>query len=91
MLRTRKQTKEEKLLGVDTCSELESMDAEALEVVIVQSSANIKQAKEELDANEKYQSIKSDLLLINSGFHEVRKRQNAMIQYALKLREAKGK
>jgi len=89
--RSPKLTKEEKLLGVDTCREMESLDVAALGELIVQASSSVKQAKDELEGNEKYQEVKRSLKALNGGFYDLKKRQNAKIAYALKLRETNGK
>lgn len=84
-------TKEEKLLGVDTCREMEAMEVSALEELIVQSNASIKEAKDQLEANDKYQEVRAQVKALTGGFNDLKKRQSGKIAFALKLREAKGK
>jgi hypothetical protein len=85
------QTKEERALGVDTCREMEAMDVDALEQIVIEAHNSIKTAKDELEKNEKYQEVKRDMKALTGGMRDVKKRQTAKIEYALKLREAKGK
>jgi hypothetical protein len=54
-------TKDERLLGVDTCREMEAMSNEGLENVIVQANSSIKQAKDELEKNPNYQEVKGKI------------------------------
>lgn len=83
-------SKLQKTLGEETVSELDSLDAESLKKVVVEASTAIKQAKDELEANPKYIEIKAQAKAASAGFNDVKKRQNAKIQYALELLENKG-
>ena len=76
--------------GEDVLAELEGMDLPDLNKRIAQSNQAISDAKSELDANEKYEQAKSDVKLLSSGMREVKKRQNAIIAVAVKLRKDKG-
>jgi outer membrane receptor for ferrienterochelin and colicin len=84
-------SKDEKLLGVDTCREMESMATSQLEDVIVQANASIKQAKDELEKNPNYQDVKSKMRDLTGAFNDLKRRQNGKIAFALKLRESRGK
>lgn len=83
-------SKEEKLLGVDTCREMEAMEISKLEEAIVQANASIREALEELEANENYRRVRDDLKHLKAGFNDLKRRQAGRIAYALKLREQKG-
>lgn len=72
-----------KTLGKDTIEELESMDESELRNVIVQASDAMKQAKEELDGNVRYQDLKAKCNAMTEGKKAIDKRQKARIQYAL--------
>lgn len=85
-----KVSKEERLLGAEVCGELQAISKEALEAVIVQANSSIKQAKDELEANPKYQEICELKKALSGGFTDLKKVQNAKIQYALRLREEKS-
>ena len=56
----------------------------------MQATKSIKQAKEELDATQEYQQLKADKSDLEGGLRDVKKRQNAIIQYSLHLMEEKG-
>ncbi len=72
-----------KKLGDDTVKEMDGLSDNELQRLIVDSEHSLKQAKEELDANEAYQQARADASLLSQGFREVKARQNAKIQYAL--------
>lgn len=80
-----------KILDEETIAEMNALDGEALQKLIVDSEQAVRQAKEELEANEKYQELKESLKAVRSGFTEVKKRQNAKIQLALIRLEELGK
>jgi hypothetical protein len=90
MLSDKKLARIEKALGSDTLGELESMPSDALKDKIVSAEHAIMEAIRELEANPKYQELKESLKAISAGLKEVKKRQNAIIQYSLSLLEDKG-
>lgn len=83
MINDKKLEKIVKALGPDTVQELNALYQDKLPGVIVAAESSIKQATEELEANPKYQEIKESLKALSQGLREVKKRQNAIIQYAL--------
>lgn len=91
MISDKKLEKLEKILGVDTVNDLKSAPKEDLDVSIIKSSQSIKEAIEELEANPEFQRLKESLKAISEGLREVKKRQNAIIQYSLHLLEETGK
>lgn len=90
MINSRKLEKIEKLLGSEIVSDINSLSSEALDAQIVTSSASIKAAEEELEANEEFQQLKESVKAMGAGMREVRKFQNAKIQLSLHLLESKG-
>lgn len=80
-----------KVLGKETIDELSSKSIEELKTSIVIANQAIKQTYEELEANPVYQELKESLKALAAGFREVKKRQNAIIQYSLHLTEEKYK
>lgn len=78
------------LLSEDTVNELEAADLEALDKRIADANATIVNTKAELAATEEYQKIVSDKKLLETGFNEVKRRQNQIIKFALQLRQDKG-
>lgn len=78
-----------KQLGVERMAELEALSPESLKNEIAKAMQNIETAKAERDANENYIEAKETAKLFNSGFREVKARQNAVVQYALSLIEGK--
>lgn len=90
MLSNTKLAKIEKVLQKDELSELEAKNETELRLAISNSAASIKEAQDELDANEKYQELKESLKALSEGLRDVKKRQNAIIQYCLSLLEDKG-
>lgn len=89
MPRQPKQKKE--TLSDDVRSELDAMDAGALNKVIADASEAIATAKKELDANPKYQAAKEAVTDCSAGMKEVKKYQGAKINYSLRrLRELRG-
>lgn len=70
-------------LGNDTIEELESMNLAELQKVIVDASTAMKQVKDELEANPKYQELKADKSAAEAGKRDVNKRQGAKIKYAI--------
>lgn len=81
----KKLEKIEKILGRDTVEEMNSLDHVAVKEKIVSANSAIKQAIDELEANPEYQHIKEQLKAVSEGMKEVKKRQNAVIQYGLYL------
>jgi hypothetical protein len=90
MLSDKKLSKIEKILGKDVIVELSS-NPQAAHGYVVQAEQAIKQAKDELDANPKYQELKDSLKALSEGMREVKKFQGAKIQYILHLLEERGK
>lgn len=82
--------KAEKALGIDTVKEMNSLDASDLKKIIVEASAAMQVAKDELEANAAYNQAKEDVGILSAGKREVDKRQKARIAYALGLLEEKG-
>lgn len=77
-----------KALGRSTVEEMDALDKEALRTTIISAESAMKQAKEELDDNPRYQSMKEAISDLAAGMKDVNKRQRAIIQYALlKLEE----
>lgn len=76
--------------GEDILRELEAMDTPSLEKRIAQANQSIAVIKAELDKNENYVSAKGTVSLLGSGLREVKKRQNAIISVAVKLRQDRG-
>ncbi len=90
MMSDKKLEKIEKILGKETVQSFEASSKEDLETSIITAESAMKQAQEELESNPKYQQIKEDLKALSAGLKEVKKRQNAVIQFALHLLEEKG-
>ena len=76
--------------GQEVLQDLEAMDLADLNKRIAQANQAISETKAELDDNEDYEKAKNDVKLLSSGFREVKKRQNAIIAVAVKLRKEKG-
>ncbi len=74
-----------KALGEDTLKDMEAMDADTLKKRIVEANEAMRQAYDELEANEKYQETKANLSALTEGKRGVNKRQNAVIGVALHL------
>ena len=74
----------------DVLKELEAMEVPELNKRIAQANQSISDTKAELDENEKYTEAKEVTKLLGSGLREVKKRQNAIIAVAVKLRKEKG-
>lgn len=90
MISDKKLQKIEKILGEDSLVLLEGMSSELLKNQIVTAEKAIKDTLSELEANPKYHEIKESLKALTEGLKEVKKRQNATIQYILHLLEEKG-
>lgn len=90
MLSDKKLQKIEKILGKDRVSEMEGSSEAALRLHIMINAKAIKQAAEELEANEVYQPLKESVKAVSEGFKEVKKHSTAAIQYSLHLLEQKG-
>lgn len=80
----------EKFLGEDTVREIEAMGVEELNKRIAQANAAIADTKSELEKNDAYVQVKRDKAYLESGFNEVKKRQNAIIKLALQARKDRG-
>ena len=76
--------------GEDVLRDLEAMDLADLNKRIAQANQAISDTKTELDQNDEYAQAKGTTKLLSSGFREVKKRQNAIIAVAVKLRKEKG-
>jgi uncharacterized small protein (DUF1192 family) len=74
----------------DVLKELEAMDVTDLNKRIAQASQAISVTKAELEQNEAYVEARDTKKLLSSGFREVKKRQNAIIEVAVQLRQDKG-
>lgn len=79
------------ILGLEFINELNNTSNEDLKTVIVNASQGIKQAMEGLETNPAFQDLKESLKAISSGLKDVKKRQNAIIQYSLHLTSERGK
>lgn len=90
MLSDKKLARIEKILDVDTRQEISAMDVEQMRARIAQGAGAIKQAEDELEANPKYQELKEMVKACTAGLSEVKKRQQAIIQYCLHTLEEKG-
>lgn len=91
MLSDKKLAKIEKILGKERLGELEALSVDDLKNKVVAAESAIKLAITELEANEKYISIKESLKALSEGMKEVKKVQTAIIQYSIELLEEKGK
>lgn len=87
MLTDKKREKLEKILGKEKIQELEAVTSSELKNTIVNSECTMKSAQDELDANEKYQELLVAKEALSAGLSEVKKRQNAVIQYCAHLLE----
>lgn len=90
MLSDKKLEKLEKTLGVETVSELVGLSPDDLAARILVAEKAMKQAQDELDANEEYQALVESKKDMEAGMKDVKKRQNAIVQYSLHLLEEKG-
>ncbi len=91
MLTEKKLESIEKILGKEKIESLDSGQVDELQITISNAAAAIKTAQDELDANPLYQELKENLKVLSAGMKEVKKFQNAVIQYSLNLIEEKGK
>lgn len=81
----------EQKLGKATVAEMASLPSPELEQVIITAEKSMKLAKDELEANPKYQELKENLSALSQGLKEVNSRQRAKIQYALHLLEGESR
>lgn len=79
------------ILGLEFINDLNNTATDDLKTVIVEASQGIKQATEELEANPAFQDLKESLKALSAGLKDVKKRQNAIIQYSLHLTSERGK
>lgn len=86
-LTDKKLDKISKLLGDDTLKELDALSTSDLKSRVVIAEQSIAQAIQELEANPKYQEFKEALKDLSGGLRDVKKRQNAIIAYAIHLLE----
>lgn len=91
MLSDKKLKQIEKSLDKDKLDALLQSQPDELESAIVRADGAIKQASDELEANPQYIELKENLKVLSLGLREVKKRQNAIVQFALHLLEEKGK
>lgn len=80
----------EKILGLQI-DELQGLDDAALKNAIVTAETAMKQARDELEANPKYQELKENLKALSAGLKDVKKHQNAVIEFSLHILEGRGK
>lgn len=90
MLTDKKLERIEKILGKETVEEMKIRVFDELKNSIMYACEAVKQAEDELEANPKYQEIKESMKALREGLTEVKKRQNAIVQYSLHLLEEKG-
>lgn len=79
------------ILGLDFINQINNTSVEDLKTLIVEASQSIRQATEELESNPAYQDLKENLKALYAGLKDVKKRQNAIIQYSLHLTSERGK
>lgn len=91
MLTDKKLARIEKTLGKEIMEELSARGPEGLEASIAASAGAIKESEDALEANPKFLELKESLKACSEGLREVKKFQNAKIQYSLHLLEEKGK
>lgn len=82
-----KMTKLEMILGLDTVHEFADLAIDQVKNKIVTAERAIKKATDELNANEHYLELKESTKAMSASLRDVKKRQNAIIQYALVLLE----
>lgn len=80
-----------KALNSEVVEELNGLSEEDLRKRIVQAEQAIKLAKTELEENPKYRELKESLKALRGGFTDLKKYQNAQIQYCLLRLEEQGK
>lgn len=80
-----------KKLGVGVKEEMDAMKEADLRNAIVESTNNIAVATAELEANSKYQSLKTQYKAAGEGLRDTKKAQKAKIDYALHCLEGMGK
>jgi L-fucose isomerase-like protein len=78
-------------LGASVVEELDSLDETELKAAITQAAQAMKEVKEELDANEKYQQAKQACKDLSAGKRDLDKYQKGKTQYALSRLEDLGK
>lgn len=91
MLSDKKLASIQKSLGADVLEELNGCAVIDLDSAIALAAGAIKEAEDQLEANPQYQELKASLKACSEGLREVKKFQNAKIQYSLHLLEEKGK
>lgn len=77
-------------IGLETKEEMDSLSIEDLKAKVVKASQAMKEEKEQLEANPKYQELKASMSACTQGKKDVDKRQKAIIAYALRLLDEKG-
>lgn len=90
MLSDKKLERIEKVLGKEKMASLEGGQPDELQITISKSAGAIKEALDHLEANPKYQELKESLKAVSESLREIKKFQNAVIQYSLHLLEEKG-
>lgn len=73
----------QKVLPAVVIEEMDAMSEDSLVKGVTASETAIADAKEELEANPKYQDAKQNVKAISQGFRELKKYQTAKIQYSL--------
>lgn len=74
-----------KKLGRSVVEQMDAMTAEELKKLIVDASTRMKEVKDSLDANPKYQQIKSDKANMEAGKKAVDDNEKARIRYSLEI------
>lgn len=77
-----------KKLDKATIEEMDAMDEPKIKNLIAVSEESIARATRERDGNDKYRSAKLAVKDLSEGLKDVKKRQNAKIQYALRCLRA---
>lgn len=77
-------------LSSDDIRELEAMDLVGLNARVVVASEAMRLVAQELEDNQAYQKVKEDKAALEAGKKEVNKRQKAIIEVCLHLRNEKG-
>ena len=90
MLTEKKLAKIEKALGKEGMADIESQAVDVLKNTVVAAEHAIMEAQRELEANPAYVELKESLKALSEGLRDVKKRQRAIIEYALSILEEKG-
>lgn len=90
MLSDKKLAQLEKILDADTRQELSTASVDEMRKRIAEAAGAIKTATDELEANPQYQELRESLRACSEGVRELKKRQNAIVQYSLHILEDRG-